>query len=140
MSKIYAIIKVYTHFTVNKPKNLYHLLLITLYFSKCKTLYVAVEDYLPFFHKLFCSLQVLSSSVVQGSPLERETRCYESCRQTSQCGALFVEVGHVFFNVKQKHLQGTIFLFRLVFSAPKNAYCIMMFPSKFSCKVIITDV
>ena len=31
MTKIYFMIKVYTHFTVNKPQNLYHLLLITLY-------------------------------------------------------------------------------------------------------------
>ena len=33
MTKIYFMIKVYTHFTVNKPQNLYHLLLITLYYA-----------------------------------------------------------------------------------------------------------
>ena len=31
MTKIYFMIKVYNHFTVNKLQNLYHLLLITLY-------------------------------------------------------------------------------------------------------------
>ena len=37
VTKIYFMIKVYTHFIVNKPQNLYHLLLNTLYLYKGKT-------------------------------------------------------------------------------------------------------